>query len=89
MADALFNRDAGLESPAWDAVAITEANADLARIPTRGLYVGGAGDLVVYMAGRTANTEVTFAGVVAGTILPIRVDQLRTASTATNIVALY
>lgn len=88
MADVLFNRDAGLESPAWDAVAVTAADANLPRFPTRGLYVGGDGNVVVYMAGRTSDTAITFAAL-AGTILPIRVDQVRAASTATNIVALY
>lgn len=88
MADALFNRDAGLESPAWDAAAVTAADANLPRFPTRGLYVGGAGNVVVYMAGRASDAPVTFVAL-AGTILPIRVDQVRAGSTATSIVALY
>lgn len=38
MADANHNRDATLESPAWDAVAVTPDNDnDLARIPTLSL----------------------------------------------------
>ena len=89
MADATHNRDADLDDPAWDAVAVTTANANLSRYPTRGLYVGGAGNVVVYMAGRASDTEITFSDVPAGTILPIRVDHVRTASTATNILALY
>lgn len=87
MADATFNRAAELDSPAWDATAVTAADSDLARIPTRGVYVGGAGNLAVKMAG---GTTLTFTGVAAGTILPIRVDQIRsTSTTATAIVALY
>lgn len=89
MADAIYNREAGLESPAWDAVAVTKADANLPRFPTRGLYIGGDGDLVVYMAGRASDTAVTFSGLTAGTVLPIRVDHVRNATTATNIVALY
>lgn len=87
MADSKFNAAATLESPAWDARAVTLADADLPRAPTTGLYVGGAGNVVVKMA--SGQDDVSFAGVPAGTILPIRVDQVKTASTASNIVALY
>jgi len=86
MADEIFNRDADLDDPAWTAVVITAGAGDLARIPTRGLYVGGTGgDITVTMAG---GGSVQFTGVQAGTIMPIRVDKL-TATTATNVVALY
>jgi hypothetical protein len=89
MADPTHNRDADLDDPAWDAVAVTPNNsADLARIPTRALYIGGAGDVKVDMAG--AGTAVVFAGLAAGTILPIRVDRVySTDTTATSVVALY
>ena len=89
MANPLFNRDAGLESPAWTAAAVTPSDgADLPQIATRSLYIGGDGNLVVTMSGGGSN--VTFVGLVAGTILPIRVDRvLSTSTTATNIVALY
>jgi len=86
MADEIFNRDADLDDPAWTAVVIVADAGDLARIPTRGLYVGGTGgDITVTMAG---GGSVQFTGVAAGTIMPIRVDKL-TATTATNVVALY
>ncbi|MCW7545421.1 MULTISPECIES: hypothetical protein [Aurantimonas] len=65
--------------------AITAADADLAYV-TRGLYVGGAGDLVVRPA--DGGDDVTFVGVAAGTTLPVRVTQVRAASTATDIVGL-
>lgn len=54
---------------------------------TRGVYVGGAGDLkVTFVEGG----EVTFVGVVAGTLLPIQVVVIwSTGSTATSVVALY
>ena len=89
MADPIFNRDAGLESPVWDAVAVSPDNSnDLARAPTRALYIGGAGAVKVDMAG--TGTAVVFSGVQAGTILPIRVDRVYVADTdATLIVALY
>jgi hypothetical protein len=49
------------------------------------LYVGGVGDVEVRTVG---GTTLTFTAVPAGTILPIRCDQVRAATTATNIVGL-
>jgi hypothetical protein len=55
---------------------------------TRGLYVGGAGNVVVVMASDGA--AVTFTGVPAGTFLPVRAIRVNNASTtATSIVALW
>lgn len=60
-------------------------SADLARV-SRGLFVGGAGNLSVVMAGNGAT--VVFTGVTAGSFLPIRVSRVNsTSTTATNIVA--
>ena len=51
------------------------------------LYVGGAGDVKVKMAG---GNDVVFAGAAAGSFLPINVLQVfATDTTATNIVALW
>lgn len=77
------------ESPAKLAEAVTPADgSDLPSGPCKSLYVGGAGNIVVHMAGDDA--QVTFVGVVAGSILPIQVARVRaTSTTATNIVALY
>lgn len=56
--------------------------------PTRGVYVGGAGDLTVDMA--DGGPAVTFVGVLAGSLLPIQVTKVyATGTTATNMVALY
>jgi hypothetical protein len=55
--------------------------------PFRAVYVGGAGNLAVIGLDDTA--AVTFTGVVAGTLLPIRVSKiLATGTTATAIVGL-
>lgn len=55
--------------------------------PTRGLYVGGAGNLRVEMV---SGGIVTFFSVQPGTILPIQVERVySTSTTATNIIALY
>lgn len=87
MADPLFNRSAELDSPAWAAATVTPSNdADLPRAPTRAVYVGSDGSLAVVMAG---GGTVTFSGLAAGTILPIRVDRVLATGTATGIVALY
>jgi hypothetical protein len=82
--------------PAGYALAVTPADADLALpngVYTRGLYVGVAGDVTVKMASEDVETgtdTVTFTGVLAGSILPIRVAQVRaTGTTASEIVALY
>lgn len=78
------SRDIG---SAYDARAVTKSDATL--LPTtRGLYIGGAGDVAVTMA--SGQTPVVFAGALAGSILTIQVTQvLSTSTTATSIVALY
>ena len=51
------------------------------------LYVGGAGNMAVEMAGNGAS--VTFTGVLAGSILPVGVTKvLATGTTATSIIGL-
>jgi hypothetical protein len=78
---------AGQAAPATSAVAVTaDDDNDLARVPTRGIYVGSEGSLQVVMVdGQTT----TFAGVTAGTLLPIAVVRILEASTASSLVALY
>lgn len=74
--------------PSRYAVAITPhdtteiANGQL----TRGIYVGGAGNIVAIVGGNA----ITFNGCVAGTVLPIRCSRVNsTNTTATNLVALF
>lgn len=50
------------------------------------LYVGGTGTLVVTTIG---NDVLTFSGVPAGTVLPVQVIKLASASTATLVNALW
>ena len=53
--------------------------------PTRAIYVGGAGNLVVELAGKPG-TNITYA-VAANSRHPLRVSKvIRTGTTATNIV---
>lgn len=87
-ADIFENNSQSLDGPAWNAAAVTpNDSADLAQT-ARALYIGGAGDVKVDMA--STGSAVTFAGCLAGTILPIRVERVySTDTTATNIVAMW
>ena len=73
--------------PANNAAAITEHETTYVDPYPRALYIGGAGDLVVDMVG--GQKAVTFTGVAAGTIMPIRITKLRTASTVSAVVAIW
>lgn len=87
MADNFENYNSGLDSPALNAEAVTPSDSVSLTNDSRGLYVGGAGNISVLMSG---GTSVTFTGVVAGSILPIRVNRINaTSTTATNMVSLY
>lgn len=65
---------------------VTPSAAALAR-PTRAVYVGGAGNLVVTSLG--GNSPVTFHAVPAGSVLPIQITHLLPGTTASHIVGLY
>lgn len=85
-ADNSQNSPAGL-SARNAAVVTPNDSTDLAQV-TRGVFVGGAGNLNVNMAG--TGTEITFTGVPAGAFLPICVSRIRsTSTTATNIMAVW
>lgn len=53
---------------------------------SRAVYVGGEGDLAVVMKG---GQTVTFKGVSAGALLPIRAQKVLGATTATSILFLW
>lgn len=75
-------------APASRAIAITTNDAtDIEN--TRGIYVGGAGDVKVTLYGMASGTFVVFSAVPAGTVLPIQAKRVWTASTATLMLALY
>lgn len=76
-----------LQAPSGSFAAITKSDSvDLAFV-TRGVYVGGSGDVV---AVSPAGDVVTFSNVAAGTVLPIRVTRINsTSTTATGMVALF
>lgn len=86
MADDLSHAE-GMIYSASDAEEVTPSDSvDLSQV-SRGLYVGGSGDISVVMKD---GTTVTLKSVVAGSVLPVRVSRVRaTSTTATDIVALY
>ena len=75
---------------ASNAAAVTPSDTQDLSFVTIGLYVGTAGNVAVNMAG--TGTTIVFVGVVAGSVLPIRVSRVLTSAngtTASNIVALW
>jgi hypothetical protein len=91
MADKFSKLYPELDSPAGYAFSVTPADATVFAQPTRSLYVGGAGNIKVMMSNKdNANTVLTFTGVTAGSILPIRVQRVYSGNTtATSIIGLY
>lgn len=77
-----FNSD-----PAVFAENVTPHDTNLLPSPSRGLYIGVAGDVSVRMY-KSQNT-VIFSNVPVG-ILPIQVDRVHfTGTSATSIISLY
>lgn len=71
---------------AYKGVAVTKSDSTI--IPaTRGVWVGGTGNLSVVFAGDSAT--VVLESVPAGYLMPIQVVKVMDATTATAIVALY
>ncbi|WP_176083582.1 hypothetical protein [Martelella sp. HB161492] len=86
MTDRFATRDFSLTSPAYDGFSITPSDSTALSETTRALYIGGGGDVTLTMA---AGTTLTFAGLNAGTILPVRANSvLTTGTTATALIGL-
>lgn len=85
--DNRVNKAPGVTGPARSAFAITPHATNELAFVTRAVWVGGAGTLVCTMA--DDGTEVTFAGIPAGTLLPIQVKKVNTTSSGTLIIGLY
>lgn len=80
-------RTADATAPFFRAVAITPHDTNTIE-NTRGIYVGGAGNVTLKFADSAA--AVTLVAVPVGTFLPVQaVMVLATGTTATNLVALY
>jgi hypothetical protein len=88
MSDQFDRTEHALDSPAKAAVAVTPHDSTNLDTPSKALYVGGAGDISVEMC--HVGSAIVFVGVLAGTILPIRVTRVNdTGTDATSIVALW
>jgi hypothetical protein len=88
MADEFTSTSDSPISPARNALAVTPHDTNALANVSKALYVGGAGNIVVRLADDSA--DVTFTGVTAGSILPIRASHVRaTSTTATSIVNMY
>lgn len=73
-------------APATDAFAITPSDTEEFVYVTRGIYVGGTGNVTVLMQD---GSTVLFAAVPTGVILPVKAARVNsTGTTATNLVAL-
>lgn len=69
------------------AVTPHDTNPSITGSPT-GLYVGGAGNIVLRLSGGSA--DVTFTAVPVGTVLHVEPTAIRsTSTTATALLALY
>ena len=85
--DTFASSSSGLMAPADNAVAITPDDANDLATMSRGIYIGGAGNLAVVMKGGQA---VTFQNLAAGAVLSVRVARIKsTGTTATNLLNLY
>lgn len=74
-------------NPSGEALAITPSDSTYFSSPTRGIYVGGAGNITCITA---SGASVVFYNCVAGSILPIRVVLINaTGTSASNLVGLY
>lgn len=76
-----------ISAPPENAFVVTPNDTADLSATSRALYVGTAGNLAVTTSG---GQSVTFVGVAAGTLLPLRVDRvLASGTTASSIVALW
>lgn len=76
-----------MNQPYRGALTVTKSDSTVFAAETRGVYVGGTGDVAVTMFDKTT---VVFKSVPDGALLPIAVTQiLSTNTTATNMLALF
>lgn len=83
MQDRYDGHATSLDGPAGHAFTIVPD--DLSELPevTRALYVGIGGALAVVMQ---TGAEIVLEGVVAGTVLPLRVRQVKTSGTTAGAI---
>lgn len=88
MTDDTFRKHTrSLTSPPEHAAEITPSDLDDLPFATRALYIGGQGDVAVRMQ---AGDVVTLNNLQPGTLIPLRVVQVRASGTsASGIVGLW
>jgi hypothetical protein len=85
--DSFGGRGGSIDSPASGGEVVTPDDSTEFVTVSRGIYVGGAGDVAAVMVD---GTVLTFVGVQAGSLLPIRCKRVNsTNTTATDMLALY
>lgn len=90
MAEVIYSTDAlKTMMPARSVKAVApHSSNDLPDGTCDSLYIGGAGDVALIAA--DDSSAVTFVGLTAGQVLPVRTKAVRVSgTTATSIVALY
>lgn len=81
-------RNDSVTIPAAHAVAVTPHDTDELALYSRGLYLGGYGNVAVILA--DDSSAVTFVDLLPGIIHPIRAKVVKsTGTTAPNIVAVW
>lgn len=90
MSDPFKSLQPGLESPATQLRSLTPNDVtDLDR-PTRGLYLGSGGTVVVTLLGDATADKVTLVNLAAGGVHGLRVKRLwATGTDAADIVGIY
>ena len=86
MTDRYSDHASNLVSPAAGGYAIVPHDSHAVPEVTRAVYVGSGGNLVVELAW---GATLTFANLPSGALLPIRVNRVLTATTASSLVGLY
>lgn len=86
MEDRFDSLASGLESPATDGFAITPSDEDEFAEVTRALYIGTGGTVAAVLQSGAA---VSFANLGSGTLLPVRLRQVKaTGTTASGLVGM-
>ena len=87
MPDPFPSQTPSMTGPIENGYAVTTADGSDQPQDTRAIWVGGAGDVSVVTRG---GDTITFSGVPAGTLIPVRARRIRTTgTTATLLLGLY
>ena len=81
-----FNNEFGLIAPAEFAEAVTPDDSNPVSHPTRAVYVGATGNLIVRMEG---GMNVNLVDIAAGVLHPLQITHVLSGTTATDIVIFW